>query len=52
MSYESSAEPIKVGYLMDFLLSDDFPQIRRGTIPQTSAEDMPGQGVGQIQRRQ
>ncbi|MDZ7886709.1 MAG: ABC transporter substrate-binding protein [Mycobacterium sp.] len=29
MSYESSAEPIKVGYLMDFLLSDDFPQNRR-----------------------
>lgn len=26
MSYESSAEPIKVGYLMDFLLSDDLPQ--------------------------
>lgn len=26
MSYESSAEPIKIGYLMDFLLSDDFPQ--------------------------
>lgn len=29
MSYESGAEPIKVGYLMDFLLSDDFPQDRR-----------------------
>ncbi len=22
MSYESTAEPIKIGYLMDFLLSD------------------------------
>ncbi|MGH3677739.1 MAG: ABC transporter substrate-binding protein [Mycobacterium sp.] len=29
MSYESTAEPIKVGYLMDFLLSDDYPQDRR-----------------------
>ena len=27
MSYESSAEPIKIGYLMDFLLPDGF--IRR-----------------------
>jgi branched-chain amino acid transport system substrate-binding protein len=26
MTYESKAEPIKIGYLMDFLLSDDFPQ--------------------------
>jgi len=26
MSYESTAEPVKIGYLMDFLLSDDFPQ--------------------------
>jgi hypothetical protein len=26
MSYASTAEPIKIGYLMDFLLSDDFPQ--------------------------
>ncbi|HET9732314.1 MAG TPA: ABC transporter substrate-binding protein [Acidimicrobiales bacterium] len=26
MAYESSAEPIKVGYLMDFKLPDDFPQ--------------------------
>ena len=26
MSYESSAQPIKIGYLMDFLLSEDFPQ--------------------------
>ncbi len=35
MSYESTAEPIKVGYLMDFLLSDDYPQDRRDdlTIP-------------------
>ena len=29
MSYESKAEPIKIGYLMDFLLSDDFPQAYR-----------------------
>ncbi len=35
MSYESRAEPIKIGYLMDFLLSDDFPQHYRDdlTIP-------------------
>ncbi|RDH79796.1 amino acid ABC transporter substrate-binding protein [Mycolicibacterium moriokaense] len=26
MSYESSAEPIKIGYLMDFLISEHFPQ--------------------------
>jgi len=26
MSYESSAEPIKVGYLFDFLLPENFPQ--------------------------
>ena len=35
MSYESTAEPIKIGHLMDFLLSDDYPQHRRDdlTIP-------------------
>src|SRR6185436_271870 len=35
MSYESTAEPVKIGYLMDFLLSDDFPQHYRDdlTIP-------------------
>ena len=26
MSYESTAEPIKIAYLMDFLLPDDYPQ--------------------------
>ena len=26
MSYESRAEPIKVGYLMDFTLPDDVPE--------------------------
>ena len=26
MSYESTAEPIKIGYLMDFLISEHFPQ--------------------------
>lgn len=29
MTYESTAEPIKIGYLMDFLLSDDYPKERR-----------------------
>ena len=35
MSYESTAEPIKIGYLMDFRLSEDFPQHYRDdlTIP-------------------
>ena len=35
MSYRSTAEPVKIGYLMDFLLSDDFPQHYRDdlTIP-------------------
>jgi hypothetical protein len=35
ISHESKAEPIKIGYLMDFLLSDDFPQHYRDdlTIP-------------------
>ena len=35
MSYESTAEPIKIGYLMDVLLFDDYPQERRDdlTIP-------------------
>lgn len=35
MSYESTAEPIRIGYLMDFKLSDDYPQDRRDdlTIP-------------------
>ena len=26
MSYESTAEPIKIGYLMDFRLPDSYPQ--------------------------
>jgi branched-chain amino acid transport system substrate-binding protein len=29
MSYESSAEPIKIGYLFDFLLPDGYPQEMR-----------------------
>jgi branched-chain amino acid transport system substrate-binding protein len=29
MSYESTAEPIRIGYLMDFLLPDGYPQDRR-----------------------
>ena len=35
MTYESTAEPIKIGYLTDFLLSDDYPKERRDdlTIP-------------------
>ena len=27
MSYKSTAEPIKVGYLMDFTLPPGFPQV-------------------------
>ena len=26
MTYESTAEPIKIGYLMDFLLPEGFPK--------------------------
>jgi hypothetical protein len=26
VSYESSAQPIKIGYLMDFLLPEGFPK--------------------------
>src|SRR5262245_6857536 len=29
MPYESTAEPIKLGYLMDFRLPDDYPEDRR-----------------------
>jgi len=29
MSYESSAEPIRLGYLFDFRLPDGFPQEQR-----------------------
>ncbi len=29
MSYESHAEPIKLGYLFDFKLPDGFPQEQR-----------------------
>ena len=32
MSYESTAEPIKIGYLMDFLLSGDHTRRIVGTI--------------------
>ena len=30
MSYESTAEPIKVGYLMDFTLPPMFPEEHEG----------------------
>ena len=35
MSYESSAEPIKVGYLMDFRLPEGYPQERRDDLTQS-----------------
>jgi ABC-type branched-subunit amino acid transport system substrate-binding protein len=34
MSYESKAEPIKVGYLMDFRLPDNYPQHMRDDLTQ------------------
>ena len=34
MSYESSAEPIKLGYLFDFRLPEGFPQERRDDLVQ------------------
>lgn len=35
MSYESRAEPIKLGYLFDFLHPDDYPQERRDNLRQS-----------------
>ena len=35
MSYESSAEPIKVGYLMDFTLPPGFPEELFASFTQT-----------------
>lgn len=35
MSYESTAEPIKVGYLMDFTLPPGFPEVLQATFAQT-----------------
>jgi branched-chain amino acid transport system substrate-binding protein len=48
MAYESTAEPIKIGYLMDFILSEDFPQQNRDdlTIPFDMVfEEAMGKGV-------
>jgi hypothetical protein len=36
VSYESSAEPIKIGYLMDFLLPEGFPKRYFKDVPQPS----------------
>ena len=35
MSYESTAEPIKLGYLFDFVLPDGFPQDMRADLTDT-----------------
>ena len=35
MSYESTAEPIKVGYLMDFTLPPGFPEVLQSSFTQT-----------------
>ena len=35
MAYESNAEPIKLGYLFDFVLPDGFPQDMRADLTQT-----------------
>ena len=34
MSYESSAEPIKLGYLFDFRLPDGYPKEQRDDLTQ------------------
>jgi ABC-type branched-subunit amino acid transport system substrate-binding protein len=34
MSYESAAQPIRIGYLMDFTLPPDFPQVLRDGLAQ------------------
>ena len=36
MSYESTAEPIKVGYLIDFRLPPGFPEEMRADFTQAS----------------
>lgn len=41
MSYESTAEPIKIGYLMDVLLFDDYPQERRDDLRFRSTSSSP-----------
>lgn len=35
MAYESDAQPIKMGYLMDFVLPDGFPEERRADLTDT-----------------
>ncbi len=35
MSYESTAQPIKLGYLMDFVLPDEYPEDRRLDLTQS-----------------
>lgn len=35
MAYESAAQPIKVGYLMDFLLPEEYPEDRRLDLTQS-----------------
>lgn len=35
MSYESTAQPIKLGYLMDFVLPEEFPEERRLDLTQS-----------------
>ena len=42
MSYESTAEPIKVGYLMDFTLPPGFPEELRDDFTQTFRSGLRG----------
>ena len=54
MSYESKAEPIKIGYLMDFLLSERFSAADTATISlfrSTWSSKTPWQGHHRPARR-
>ena len=46
MSYESTAEPVKIGYLMDFLLPEGFPKtyFEDLTLRSTSSSRPPSRG--------
>ena len=45
MAYESAAEPIKLGYLFDFVLPDGFPKEMRADLTQSLRAGLRG-GAG------
>ena len=50
MSYESTAEPIKVGYLMDFTLPPGFPEVLQASFSQTPTWSSKRRGAGLMDR--